>query len=200
MNFTAFLSYVLLTTFTPGPNNIMCMSNASKDGFKKTFPFVLGAVSGYFVILCLGAAFTTLLYNIIPAVEPYMLVVGAAYILWLAWTVWRSKPHEEKKGLAAVNSYGSGFLLQFVNIKGILFAVTVMSSFILPFYQSIPVVSVFALALTAIGLASTTSWALFGAVFERFFKKYSKITNGVMALLLVYCAVTMILDIFKPAA
>jgi hypothetical protein len=35
-NFAAFLSYVLVTTFTPGPNNIMSMSNASRYGFKKS--------------------------------------------------------------------------------------------------------------------------------------------------------------------
>ena len=58
----------------------------------------------------------------------------------------------------------------------------------------------FALALTVIGLASTASWALFGAVFERFLKRYSKVTNAVMALLLVYCAVTMLLDLFRQLA
>ena len=197
MNFAAFSSYVLLTTFTPGPNNIMCMSNASKYGFKKTLPFVLGAVSGFFIVICLSAVFTSLLYNIIPTIEPYMLVIGAVYILWLAWTIWRSKPHEEKKGLAAVNSYGSGLLLQFVNVKGILFGITVMSSFVLPFYRGIPVISVFAVGLAGVGLLSTLSWALFGAAFERFFKKYSKFTNAVMALFLVYCAIMMIIDIWK---
>ncbi|HWJ02835.1 MAG TPA: lysine transporter LysE, partial [Verrucomicrobiae bacterium] len=35
-NFAAFLSYVLVTSFTPGPNNIMSMSNASRYGFKKS--------------------------------------------------------------------------------------------------------------------------------------------------------------------
>lgn len=37
-----FLSYVFITAFTPGPNNIMSMSNASRLGFKKAFPFNLG--------------------------------------------------------------------------------------------------------------------------------------------------------------
>lgn len=46
------------------------------------------------------------------------------------------------------------------------------------------------------GFLCTLLWALFGAVFEKFFKKYSKIVNAVMALLLVYCAVTMVLDIW----
>lgn len=200
MNLTAFLSYVLLTTFTPGPNNIMCMSNASNHGLKKTLPFVLGAVSGFFIVISISAVFTTLLYNIIPAIEPYMLAVGAAYILWLAWTVWRSKPHEAKTGLAAVNSYGSGVLLQFVNVKGILYAITVLSSFVLPYYHDILSIAIFIVVLTLIGLVSTFCWALFGSVFERLFKKYSRITNAVMALMLVYCAVTMVLDIFRHTA
>jgi len=33
MNFPAFITYVLVTTFTPGPNNMMSMSNALDDGF-----------------------------------------------------------------------------------------------------------------------------------------------------------------------
>lgn len=36
-NLVAFLSYAVVTTFTPGPNNIMTMSNASRYGFKKVF-------------------------------------------------------------------------------------------------------------------------------------------------------------------
>ena len=41
-NFTAFVSYVLITTFTPGPNNIMSMSNASRYGFKRSIMFNVG--------------------------------------------------------------------------------------------------------------------------------------------------------------
>lgn len=35
-NLPAFLSYVIITTFTPGPNNIMAMSNSSRYGFKNS--------------------------------------------------------------------------------------------------------------------------------------------------------------------
>ncbi len=44
-NFSAFLSYVIITTFTPGPNNIMSMSNASRYGFRKSLPFNVGVFS-----------------------------------------------------------------------------------------------------------------------------------------------------------
>ena len=53
-----------------------------------------------------------------------------------------------------------------------------------------------ALALAVAVCEDEFSGALFGAVFEKFFKKYSKVVNAVMALLLVYCAVTMVMDIW----
>ncbi|WP_331710011.1 hypothetical protein [Paenibacillus swuensis] len=37
-----FLLYVFVTTFTPGPNNLLSMSNAHQYGFKKTLRFIFG--------------------------------------------------------------------------------------------------------------------------------------------------------------
>ena len=77
MNWAAFCSYVLLTAITPGPNTIMSMSNAAKYGFKRAFPFNVGVLLGFLVVMGLCAAFSSLLYEFIPAVKPYMLVLGA---------------------------------------------------------------------------------------------------------------------------
>lgn len=197
MNYAAFFSYVFLTAFTPGPNNIMSMTNASKYGFKKAFPFNLGVLYGFLIVMSCCAVFSSVLYDFIPSVKPVMLCIGTAYILWLAWTIWRDKPHEGKKGLSQTNTAISGMALQFANVKVILYGITAMSSFILPYNRSFAIIATFILILTAIGFAATCCWSLFGAAFERFFKKYGKVLNIIMALLLVYCAVTMILDIWK---
>ena len=42
-----FLSYAVVTAATPGPNNIMSMSNASRLGFRRSFPFNLGIWLGF---------------------------------------------------------------------------------------------------------------------------------------------------------
>ncbi|CAM5733079.1 hypothetical protein SAFG77S_11452 [Streptomyces afghaniensis] len=42
MPFLSFLLFVLVSSFTPGPNNFMAMSFANKYGFKKTIKFSLG--------------------------------------------------------------------------------------------------------------------------------------------------------------
>lgn len=197
MNYAAFVSYVLLSAFTPGPNNIMSMSNAGKYGIKKAFPFNVGVFLGFLCVLCGCAVFSTLLYDLIPSITPVMLCIGAAYILWLAWSIWRDKPHAEKKGLAQTNTVFSGIVLQFVNVKCILYGITAMSSFILPHYHSVVAIAGFVVLLAFVGFVATCCWALFGAVFERLFKRYAKVLNAVMALLLVYCAATMIWDIFR---
>ena len=196
MNWAAFCSYVLLTAITPGPNTIMSMSNAAKYGFKKAFPFNVGVLLGCLVVMGLCAAFSSLLYEFIPAVKPYMLVLGAAYILWLAWGIWRDKPHAQKKNrFTRTNTIAAGAALQFVNVKVILYGITSLSSFVLPHYDSVAVLALFCVILSVTGFLCTLLWALFGAVFERFFKNYAKIVNAVMALLLVYCAVTMLLEL-----
>ena len=109
MNWPAFCSYVLLTAITPGPNTIMSMSNAAKYGFKRAFPFNVGVLLGFLVVMGLCAAFSSLLYEFIPSVKPYMLVLGAAYILYLAWSIWRDKPHAEKKSrFSRTNTVAAG--------------------------------------------------------------------------------------------
>ena len=198
MNFAAFFSYIFITAFTPGPNNLMSMTNAGKYGFRKSFPFNLGVLFGFLILMSGTAVFSSVLFDFIPAIEPYMRWVGAAYTLWLAWIVWRDKADKEekgKKGLTQTNTIISGMVLQFVNVKVMLYGITAMSSFVLPYYRGGISVSVFVVILSMTGFLGTCCWALFGAAFERFFEKYRKVVNVVMALLLMYCAAAMVLDI-----
>ena len=37
-----FLSYAVVTAVTPGPNNLMSLSNAGRLGFRRALPFNLG--------------------------------------------------------------------------------------------------------------------------------------------------------------
>ena len=196
MDYAAFLSYIFLTAFTPGPNNIMAMSNASKHGFRKGLRFNFGVLFGFLVVMTICAAFTSLLYSFIPQIEPVMLCIGAAYILWLAWTVWRDKPHDEKKRTMQINSIASGMVLQFVNVKVILYGITGISTFVLPYHKGFLALSPFVFLMSMVGFAGTCCWASFGAVFEVFFSKHKRILNALLSLLLVYCAVSQLVGLF----
>ncbi len=192
-NFTAFVSYVLVSTFTPGPNNIMSMSNASRYGFKKSVMFNLGVFFGFFLIMLLSSLFSVALYSLMPAIRPIITFIGALYILWLAYKTYRSIPSGVKNNKRHTNTLIMGLILQFVNPKVILYGITLASTFIVPYYKSIPVLIGFGTALAATAFISTCSWGLLGSVFQRFFLKNARFVNIIMALLLVYCAISLFL-------
>lgn len=190
-NVLAFMSYVAVTTFTPGPNNIMAMSNASRFGLRRGLRFAAGVCAGFFVIVGLAIVFTMALYRTIPAIKPYMTAIGAAYILWLAYKTVTSSPHDADA--AGQSTFLSGMLLQFVNPKAILYGITVASTFIVPYYRAIPPLVGFAAALAFVSFVSTGCWALFGSVFQRFMADNHRAVGYVMGALLVYCAVSLFL-------
>ena len=69
-----------------------------------------------------------------------------------------------------------------------------MEAYILPYFQGQWVsLAFFALLLAFIGFAFTLCWSLFGSAFKRLFSQYARITNTVMALMLMYCAVSLFL-------
>ena len=189
MSIGALLTFVLLGTFTPGPNNIMAMERARRVGFWGSRFFIMGMVAGFFLVMLFCAAFNLMLDKILPSIQSILGAVGAVYMLWLAIKPFLPSRH------GVVSDPGGAFLsgmaLQFLNPKLILYGIVVMSSFILPHTGDPMLLGLCAVGLTAIGLASLVCWALFGAVFQKYFSEHERATNVVMALLMVWCAVAI---------
>ncbi len=189
----AFLSYVIVVSFTPGPNNILSMVNASRDGFKKTLHFLLGIFTGFFTLLLLSSYFNLLLFNIMSKIKIFMSIVGALYMTYLAVKIMKSGKNSKKNDAGdnrakSVNSFSTGLAMQFVNPKGVLYCITVIANFIIPFHKSGIVLFLFSLFLALVGFSSICSWALFGSLFNRLIEKHQKPFNIAMGLLLIYSA------------
>ena len=191
----SFLSYAVATAATPGPNNLMSMSNAGKYGFRRAFPFNLGILTGFAIVMLICTFFCSALSGLIPKIKTPMLVVGAVYMLWLAYKTFKSPPiSAENEGDASKKGYVSGLVLQFINPKIYIYCIVSMEAYILPYYQGQWLsLFFFAMLLAFIGFVFTLCWALFGSAFKRLFSGYATVTNTVMSLLLVYCAVSLFL-------
>lgn len=191
-NWLNFLSYAIVTAITPGPNNIMSMSNAGQLGFRKSFPFNLGIWAGFSIVMIVCTFFCNILSEMIPKIKTPMLVIGALYMLWLAWKTLNSSPVMEEH--RSQSSFISGAFLQFVNPKIYIYCIVSMEAHILPHYQGQwAALILFALLLAFIGFVFTLCWSLFGSVLKLLFSKYARITNLIMAGLLVYCAISLFL-------
>lgn len=192
MPLLSFLLFVFVTSFTPGPNNIMAMLFANKYGLKKTIKFCFGVGAGFFVIMLLCSYFNVLLENFIPKIEFIMTILGAIYMLYLAMKIIFSSTKAKDDNDDKNNSFIAGMLLQFINPKGILYGITAISTFILPYYSSNFSLLFFSLFLAFVGFMSTFCWSMFGSVFQTFLSKYRSQFNVIMALLLVYSAISIL--------
>ena len=189
-NWLAFLTYAFITAATPGPNNIMSMSNGGRLGLRGALPFNFGICAGFSAVMLLCTAFCATLTNLIPAVKTPMLIAGAAYMLHLAWSTFRSSGVIEDRHSSS--GFYAGMLLQFINPKIYIYGIMSMQAYILPFYAGEPLtLALFALLLAFIGFAFTLCWSAFGSAFRLIFSRHTKIVNTIMALLLVYCAVSL---------
>ena len=187
-----FLIYCFITAYTPGANNLLSMSNAIRLGFLQSVRFNLGILAGFTVVMSVCTAFSATLYSYLPKVKIVMQILGAAYMLYLAWKVWKSSSELNADG-GKEASFFSGMILQFANPKIYIYAITAMSLYILPVYHSLSALIGFTVILSLIGASGSFVWALFGSAFCKFFSKHTKTVNMIMALLLAYCAVSLFL-------
>jgi threonine/homoserine/homoserine lactone efflux protein len=166
------------------------MTRGNRKGFKKAFPFNLGILCGFLILMVLCVVFCSLLSELIPQIRLPMVIVGAGYMLYLAWKTLRSSSPLEEKDVKG--GFLSGLLLQFINPKLYLYAIVSLETYILPYYENNPAALYsFAVLLAVIGFLSTLCWSGFGSAFKWLFSTHAKKVNAIMALLLVYCAVSL---------
>lgn len=193
MPFAPFLIYVLVSSFTPGPNNLMAMTNANAFGLRKTMRFSCGVGCGFLLIMLACSYFNLYLNQLLPSIHIYMNLLASLYLLLLAVKILRDRPGSKESGERKPISFGAAMALQFINPKGILYGITAVSSFIFPFYRSTPSLIAFSLFLAFVGFLSTLTWAILGSLLQRVLARYRKPFQLTMALLLVYCAVSIVI-------
>ncbi|MDR7002397.1 LysE family translocator [Neobacillus niacini] len=187
MNITSFLIYCIIVTFTQGPTNIVILSTVHHLGTKKALEYTYGATIAFGILLVISAMLNTLLITIIPKILIVMQIIGSFYMFYLAYQIYKadtSKPTVNQSG-----TFKSGFLMQFLNPKVLLFTMTVIPSFIMPHYTAMPAVTISVFTITLIGFLAFITWVLFGSIFKKFLQNHSKIVNILMALFLAYSGI-----------
>jgi cysteine/O-acetylserine efflux protein len=152
------LSYVLISTFTPGPSNISSASLGVQQGYQRSLRFQAGLALGVFAIMLLVGLISATVLTLFPVLEPLLRYAGAAYILYLAWGVLKASYNfSERAGQPA--GFGHGLLLQVLNPKLIVYAFTLFSTFLAPIASHLALVALAAAGLAVGGVAATSLWA-----------------------------------------
>jgi cysteine/O-acetylserine efflux protein len=186
------ISFVLITTFTPGPNNISSASMGLMYGYKKTFKYLLGITSGFFIVMIACAYLSSALLTVLPVVERYLRWIGACYILWLAIGTLRSS-YSFSKASRLEKAFTKGFLLQLFNPKVAVYGLTLYSTFLAPISSRLDYLSLSALSFAFTAFIATSTWALFGTAIKEKLKNnlFKKIVNISLSILLIYTAIEL---------
>lgn len=187
MDIVNFLIYLWVTAITPGPNNIMSMNFGTRLGFKKSLPFNLGVFASVLLLSFIASFLGQAIFTYLPGIKNIIKWIGIAYLLWLAYHTFVAGPINSSENFEGA-TFTRGAILQFINVKVILYCITSMSTFVLPYESNPLVISLWALLMAILAFVSTCIWSAFGSIFRTLFSDHYRLVNTIMALLLVYCA------------
>lgn len=190
VNFLALATFVLVTTFTPGPNNISSAALGVSQGYARTLRYLLGITAGFFLVMLACAFLSRLVLAYLPLAEEYVRWIGAAYILWLAWGVLGMRVDLEN-GREMGHAFAKGLMLQVVNPKALVFGLTLFSTFLAPVAGHTGALLLAVAGLSVVTFTAVSTWALGGAAIRNWFANPAvrRAVNIVLSLLLVYTAI-----------
>ena len=175
--------------FTPGPNNAVASYSGFNFGIKKTIPLIFGVGLGYTLLVILVNYVLISTFQKFPIIQEIIRTLGTIFLFYLAYKIAFSPVSTDSKKENPVKFLDT-FLFQFVNPKGVMAAMTLISKFVLQedyFRTSITVILV--CAMTA--FLSITAWTFLGKFLRKFATNNSFIKrfNYAMSLLIVVCIV-----------
>ena len=182
----ALIVFCIVSSVTPGPNNMMLMASGVNYGVRRTMPHLLGVAFGFALMVALVGTGLDALFRLAPWAFPVMKYAGAACLLWLAWKI--AQAGTVKDGAAAGKPLGffGAAAFQWINPKGWVMAISALTAYAVSadYATSIAVV---ALAYLIACFPCAGAWVVFGAAMRRWLADpaRARVFNWTMAALLV---------------
>jgi len=188
--FSALLILATAMSFSPGPNTTLSTALAANHGLRRSLRFVAAVPVGWTLLLVLCALGLGALVTSVPALRWGIKAVGIGYLLWLAYKLSGSQQLAQARHSQLHVGFAQGVLLQFVNIKAWLLALTIVagwvagqSDFAARMLVVLPVMAFYA-------FTSNLLYACIGAVLRQWLAQGQRLLwfNRGMALLLIATA------------
>ena len=127
--FLPLILFGIATAFTPGPNNIMSSYSGFNFGFKKTIPLMLGVIIGWTTMITLMASGMIYVFQQYYFLQSIIKYLGTIFLIYLAYKIAFS-PTNISTNINKPVSFFDTFLFQFINPKGVIIAMILVSTFI----------------------------------------------------------------------
>jgi threonine/homoserine/homoserine lactone efflux protein len=184
-NLLPLMLFAIAGSFTPGPNNVMLTASGQAFGFARSIPHMAGVAAGFSVLLIAFGFGLGQVFALYPALHDALRIAGVIYLLYLAWRIATAGDPAAAKGSARPLTFIEAALFQWVNVKGLVVAASVVTAFTTGgarlHSELALIVAVFAFATTG----SVIVYCLFGVAIRRWLtsERSRRIFNYTMAAL-----------------
>lgn len=165
--FSALLVLATVTSFTPGPNTTLSTTLAANLGLRRALRFVLAVPVGWGLLLSLCAGGVGALVVALPALRRGVQWLGIGYLLWLAVKLARASQLSQADASRLNVSFGQGVMLQFLNIKAWMLALTVVAGWLAGRADALSRFAVILPLMLAFGFFSNLLYALIGSLLRQ---------------------------------
>jgi len=189
----ALIIFLFPLAYSPGPGNIFFATNGARFGFRSTLALTTGYhLATVVVTMGIGFGFLSIL-NRFPFVFSAVKIVGAIYVLWLAWKLLRSGIFDNTQEPRPAG-FIDGVVLLALNPKAYFIIAVMFSQFLHPSTESqYGQVAWISVIFTTNNLVAFSLWTALGDRLARAFRNENnaKILNTVFGLMLAAVAVWM---------
>ena len=178
--------FALVSSLTPGPNNLMLMASGANFGFRRSIPHMLGVSLGFTLMVLLVGIGLVQIFEAFPVSYTLLKVVSLTYLLYLAWKIATAAPASngtDKSGTPM--TFIQAALFQWVNPKAWTMALTAVSVYSPS--HNLTAVAFVAGVFGAINFPCIGIWTTMGQQLQRILTNPMRLRafNVSMALLLV---------------
>ncbi len=181
----AFTVYSIVTTITPGPNNVMLTATGANVGMRRGLPHVLGIAFGFGVMQLLFIGGVGAALNDIPSALLALKIIGIAVLFWLSWKIAMAGRSSATAGERPIGFLGAT-AFQLINPKAWLICAGAVS-FLQAGTPAVEQAALFAAIFVVTGIPCMLVWLGFGAAMQYLLRtdRALRLFNIAMGLLLV---------------
>ena len=181
----ALLSFALVSSITPGPNNVMLTASGANFGVLRTVPHMLGIGLGLVVMILMVGLGLMGLFDLWPMSYTLLKAASVAYLVWLAWKIANAAAPDAPGARARPMTALQAALFQWVNPKAWTMALTAITLYAPG--RGTAAIALVALAFGLVCLPSVAVWTLLGREMRRWLNSPARLRafNWTMAALLL---------------
>ena len=183
-----------VTAYTPGPNNVVASYSGFNFGITKTIPHILGVTLGFTSLVFFLTIGLINIIKLFPFIQIIIKYLGTLYLIYLAYKIASSTNSDETKKENPVK-FIETFLFQFLNPKGVIVAIIVVSTYVDLGENHFNYASQVIILAFLFSITSITLWTFVGKFLRKFAtnEKFIKYFNYVMSILLLLSIYTFYL-------